>query len=43
VDARGTADLLLRQIADRREGEGVAHARTLPGCVGRFHPPFRDA
>lgn len=43
VDARGPADLLFGQLADRREREGVAHARTLPGHEGRCYPPFRDA
>ena len=39
VDARGTADLLLGQIADRWEEWGLAHARTLPGREGRFYRP----
>lgn len=42
VDARRAANLLLRQLADRRKRRGAAHVSTLPAHRGRFYRPLWD-
>ena len=43
VDARGSANLRLGQLANWRErGKRLAHVRTVPGYEGRFYRPLWD-